>query len=133
MYLFTASTAGATSVPTLVKDSTASRQLVRLLVRDGARVSTILRAEAPQPSRQGFNGPTGRDRSTGQPDKRNSDTSITPVCSQKLMVEVATGVGCVSQGSGTSHSLDQQAGQLDAHVELKTNRRALRLHEDPAM
>ena len=49
------------------------------------------------------------------------------------MVEVAAGEGCVSQGNGTSHLLDQQAGQVDTHVGLKTNRRALRLHKYPAM
>ena len=36
-------------------------------------------------------------------------------------------------GHGTSHLLDQQAGQVDTHVGLKTNRRALRLHKYPAM
>ena len=90
-----------------------------------------------------MNSTTGADDATTGPGKprsfdrsakqTTSETSTTPLYSQELMVEVAEGVGCVSQGSGTSHLLDQQAGQVDAHVGLKTNRRALRLHKDPAM
>ena len=90
-----------------------------------------------------MNSTTGADDATTGPGKPRSfdrsakqiisDTYITPLYSQELMVEVAAGVGCVSQGSGTSHLLDQQAGQVDTHVGLKTNRRALRLHKYPAM
>ena len=65
----------------------------------------------------GLGKPRSFDRSAKQ---TISDTSITPLYSQELMVEVAAGVGCVSQDSNTSHLLDQQAGQVDTHVGLKT-------------
>ena len=90
-----------------------------------------------------MNSTTGADNATTGPGKPRSfdrsakqiisDTYITPWYSQELMVEVAAGVGCVSQDRDTSHLQDQQAGQVDTHVGLKTKRRALRLHNYPAM